>query len=61
MLSAGMKAGAIGGKLTGAGMGGSIIMLAPEKQKEVAQALTKAGGKGYIVDIDKGATALSTF
>ena len=61
MLSAGMQAGAIGGKLTGAGMGGSVIMLAPGKQKEVAQALTKAGGKGYVVEIDKGASALSTY
>ena len=57
MLSAGIRAGAIGGKLTGAGMGGSIIMLAPGKQKEVAEALTKAGGKGYVVDIDQGAYA----
>ncbi len=55
MLEAGMKAGALGGKLTGAGMGGSIIMLAPGKEKEVAEALTKAGGKGYIVNIDEGA------
>ncbi|MBD3352506.1 MAG: hypothetical protein GF364_13540 [Candidatus Lokiarchaeota archaeon] len=54
MLKAGLDAGALGGKLTGAGMGGSIIMLAPGKQKEVANALTKAGGKGYVVDIDKG-------
>lgn len=55
MLQAGMEAGALGGKITGAGMGGSIIMLAPGKQKEVAEALTKAGGKGYVVDIDAGA------
>jgi galactokinase len=55
MLNAGVKAGALGGKITGAGMGGSIIMLAPGKQKEVAEALTKAGGKGYVVEIDDGA------
>ena len=61
MLSAGVEAGALGGKLTGAGMGGCVIMLAPGKQKEVAKALTKAGGKGYVVDIDKGATVLSTY
>jgi galactokinase len=61
MISAGMDAGALGGKLTGAGMGGSIILLAPGKQKQVAQALTKAGGKGYVVDIDKGVTAFSTY
>ena len=61
MLSAGMNAGAIGGKLTGAGMGGSIIMLAPGKQLEVAKALTKAGGKGYVVEIDQGASAITSF
>lgn len=55
MLKAGTDAGALGGKLTGAGMGGSIIMLAPGKQQEVADALTKAGGKGYVVEIDDGA------
>ncbi|MBN2155059.1 MAG: hypothetical protein JW776_03355 [Candidatus Lokiarchaeota archaeon] len=59
MISAGMQAGAQGGKLTGAGMGGSIIMLAPEKQKEVAKALTQAGGKGYVVEIDRGASVTS--
>ncbi|TFG20651.1 MAG: hypothetical protein EU530_02455, partial [Promethearchaeota archaeon] len=61
MLSAGIQAGALGGKLTGAGMGGCVIMLAPEKQKEVATALTKAGGKGYVVDVDKGASVVSSF
>jgi len=55
MLEYGKKAGAIGGKLTGAGMGGSIIMLAPDHQQKVAEALTKAGGKGYVVEIDGGA------
>ena len=54
MIDAGIKAGAYGGKLTGAGMGGSIIMLAPRNQKKVAKALTKAGGLGFSVKIDEG-------
>jgi len=54
MLDAGRAAGALGGKLTGAGMGGCIVMIAPGKQKEVAQALNDAGGEAYIVDIDDG-------
>ena len=54
MLEAGRAAGALGGKLTGAGMGGCIVMIAPEKQKEVASALKKAGGEPYIVEIDEG-------
>ncbi|MHA1819073.1 MAG: GHMP family kinase ATP-binding protein [Promethearchaeota archaeon] len=57
MIKAGIEAGALGGKLTGAGMGGSIIMIAPGKQEEVADALTKAGGQGYVVKIDEGVRA----
>jgi galactokinase len=55
MIGAGMTAGALGGKLVGAGMGGSIVMLAPGKQTEVAKALTAAGGEGFPVEIDVGA------
>ncbi len=55
MLEAGRAAGALGGKLTGAGMGGCIVMIAPGKQKEVASALKEAGGEPYIVEIDEGA------
>ncbi len=55
MLEAGRAAGALGGKLTGAGMGGCIVMIAPGKQKEVAAALKEAGGEPYIVEIDEGA------
>jgi galactokinase len=54
MLEAGRAAGALGGKLTGAGMGGCIVMIAPDKQEEVAQALNDAGGEAYIVNIDQG-------
>jgi len=54
MIEAGIKAGAYGGKLTGAGMGGSIIMLAPGNQDKVAKALTSAGGLGFSVKIDEG-------
>ncbi len=54
MLEAGRAVGALGGKLTGAGMGGCIVMIAPGKQKEVAQALKEAGGEPYIVEIDEG-------
>jgi galactokinase len=55
MLEAGRIAGALGGKLTGAGMGGCIVMIAPGRQKEVAAALKAAGGDPYIVEIDEGA------
>ncbi len=54
MLKAGRAAGALGGKLTGAGMGGCIVMIAPGRQKKVAAALKEAGGEPYIVEIDEG-------
>lgn len=55
LLDAAREAGALGGKLTGAGMGGFVITLAPGCQEEVARAITRAGGKGYVVEIDEGA------
>ena len=49
MIEAGLRAGALGAKLTGAGGGGSVFMLAPPGQEEsVAQALRDALRKnGY--------------
>ncbi|NHJ83913.1 MAG: hypothetical protein FK734_00540 [Asgard group archaeon] len=47
-----IKAGALGAKLTGAGLGGCIVALAPGKEKEVAKAIEKAGGKATICTID---------
>jgi mevalonate kinase len=45
------SAGALGAKQMGAGGGGCIVALAPGKQKEVASAINKAGGKAWIFDI----------
>lgn len=45
------NAGALGAKQMGAGGGGCMVAIAPEKQKEVASAITKAGGKAWIFDI----------
>lgn len=44
-------AGALGAKQMGAGGGGCIVVIAPGRQKEVAQAINKAGGKAWIFDI----------
>nr|MDO8114120.1 galactokinase family protein [Candidatus Sigynarchaeota archaeon] len=49
-----VKAGAIGGKLTGAGLGGSVIILAPGKEKEVCQSILDSDGIPYIVKTDVG-------
>ncbi|HME55831.1 MAG TPA: galactokinase family protein [Candidatus Lokiarchaeia archaeon] len=46
--------GAIGGKLTGAGLGGSIVILAPGKEQEVSAAIEESDGIPYIVQTDRG-------
>jgi mevalonate kinase len=46
-----LKAGALGAKQMGAGGGGCMVAIAPGKQKEVASAIDKAGGKAWIFDI----------
>ena len=43
--------GALGAKQMGAGGGGCMVAIAPGKQKEVASAINKAGGKAWIFDI----------
>jgi galactokinase len=49
-----IKAGAIGGKLTGAGLGGSIVILAPGKEQEVSKAITECDGIPHVVQVDTG-------
>jgi len=55
LLEAGFSAGALGGKLTGAGLGGCVLLLAPGREREVARAIRRAGGIPYIVSVDEGA------
>ncbi len=49
-----VKHGALGGKLTGAGLGGSIVILAPGKEDQVSKAIQDAGGIPYRVRVDRG-------
>ena len=53
MINSAMKAGALGGKLTGAGLGGCIIAFAPEKELKIAKAINKIGGEAIICKIDE--------
>lgn len=56
LVDVSIKSGALGAKLTGAGLGGCIIALAPGREEEVANAINNAGGKATICKIDyKGA------
>ena len=52
LITASLENGAIGAKLTGAGYGGCIIAYAPTKEKEVAKAIEKAGGKAIICNVE---------
>jgi len=51
LVHAARRAGALGAKLTGAGGGGCMIALtAPEKLKDVAEAIEKEGGEAFITN-----------
>jgi galactokinase len=54
MLTAALDAGAYGGKINGSGGGGCMFVYAPEHTERIAEAIEKAGGKAYIVNVDTG-------
>ncbi|NHJ41331.1 MAG: GHMP kinase [Asgard group archaeon] len=56
MIKYSKKAGALGGKINGSGEGGTMLAYAPGNEKEVAEAIKKAGGEPYIVKISDGAS-----
>lgn len=53
LCNASVEAGACGAKLMGAGGGGCMVALCPNKetQNAVAAAIEKAGGKSYVLDL----------
>lgn len=54
MLDAALAAGAYGGKINGSGGGGCMFVYAPEQPEKVAAAITAAGGKAHLVQVDCG-------
>ncbi len=54
MCKAAVKAGALGAKQMGAGGGGCMLAICPGKQKQVARAIEKAGGRAWIFEIFEG-------
>ena len=51
MCQASIDAGAYGAKLIGAGGGGCIIAICPEKEEEVQNALKKVGANSWKLEI----------
>ena len=61
MIDAALGAGALGAKILGSGGGGSIVVIAPDKQPEVIKALKDVGVKAaYEVKVDSGARILNS-
>jgi len=54
MLDAALRAGALGGKINGSGGGGCMFAYAPDRSREVAEAIERAGGTAYVVRADGG-------
>lgn len=57
MIDAALKAGALGAKINGSGGGGCMFAYAPKSYEAVVESIKLAGGKPYIIQVDKGAMA----
>ena len=62
MIQSALNAGAIGGKISGAGIGDNILVLAPsEKREQVINALNKTKGKAlHYIQIEKNGLMVSS-
>ena len=54
MIKASLKAGAYGAKIHGSGLGGTMIAYAPGREKQVAKAIERVGGRATLVHQDRG-------
>ncbi|MEZ0484917.1 mevalonate kinase family protein [Fibrella aquatica] len=54
MIDAALAAGAYGAKINGSGGGGCMFAYAPDNAQYVAEAIERAGGRAYLIDVDKG-------
>jgi len=54
MIAEALAAGALAGKINGSGEGGCMFAFCPGKQEETAEAVKRAGGVPYIINIGKG-------
>ncbi|MHA1107241.1 MAG: mevalonate kinase family protein [Promethearchaeota archaeon] len=54
MISASLKAGALGGKINGSGFGGTMFALTLDHKDALKSAIEKVGGKAYILKTSNG-------
>ena len=54
MIEAVKKAGALGAKINGSGLGGTMIAYAPGREEKVCDAIESVGGKAWIVQEAQG-------
>ncbi|MBO0948946.1 GHMP kinase [Fibrella sp. HMF5405] len=54
MINAALAAGAYGAKINGSGGGGCMFAYAPEHPASVAEAIERAGGRAYLIEVDQG-------
>ncbi|KPK90583.1 hypothetical protein AMJ80_08200 [bacterium SM23_31] len=54
MIDSALESGALGAKINGSGGGGCMFAYAPDSYEQAAEAIARAGGKPYIISIDKG-------
>ncbi|MBI3017131.1 MAG: GHMP kinase [Deltaproteobacteria bacterium] len=54
MIEAALSAGALGAKIHGSGLGGTMIAYAPGREKQVTKAIEREGGKPTLVHQDRG-------
>ncbi|MHA1671697.1 MAG: mevalonate kinase family protein [Promethearchaeota archaeon] len=54
MISISLKAGALGGKISGSGFGGTMFSLYPNNEQSLKKAIQKVGGKAYILKTSNG-------
>nr|WP_148289513.1 galactokinase family protein [Fibrella aestuarina] len=54
MVEAALEAGALGGKINGSGGGGCMFAYAPDAPEQVAEAIERAGGEAFIVQLAEG-------
>jgi len=54
MINNSLEAGGLSAKINGSGEGGCMFVYCPEKEREVAEAISKAGGTPHIISISDG-------